>query len=407
MAGVSHDKAMTSTVRPVMLLPFDPAGSKIGGIRTFADGFIADAPDDFEPIVVGATESSDLPLGALTSVRAGNRTVAFLPIVRVEATGPIAVRFSLALMRHRGQLQTPGSVLQVHRPGTDLAVLPGRRPRVRVIHNTSADLSSGESESQWRRLPGMLDLLDRLTLRRMDVIYAVGDRAFVDVTERYPHIAGRVRSITNWYDERLFRPPTDQERAESRASIGVEPDTEVVVFAGRLERQKNPLLLAEAFARLAARRTDARLVVIGDGGMRTLFEQRLDELALRAKVTVIGAVQRPRVAELLRAADVLCITSSFETGPTVGLEALGSGLAVVTTPVGQVSHIVRRDAAAGAVVDEGSPAAIAGALAAVLDVPRARREQAAMAIAAPYSAHRVLEPLYEDHRRLARQYWKL
>lgn len=397
---------MTITVRPVMLLPFDPAGGKIGGIRTFAEGFIADAPDDFEPIIFGATESSDLRLGALTSVRAGNREVAFLPIVRANATGPIAARFSLALMRHRHRLKAPGCVLQVHRPGTDLAALPGHHPKVRVIHNTSADLSSGESESQWRRLPGMLDLLDRVTLGRMDMIYTVGDRSFVDVTERYPRLADRVRRITNWYDQRLFRPPTDRERAEMRHTLGLQPDAEVVLFAGRLDRQKNPLLLADAFGLLAGRRTEARLVVIGDGGMRALFDERVNELGLRARVTLVGAVQRPRVAELMRAGDVLCITSSFETGPTVGLEALGSGLAVVTTPVGQVSQIVRGDAAAGTVVDDDSPAAIASALEAALDVSRVHRGQAAMAIAAPYSAHRVLEPLYEDHRRLARRYWQ-
>lgn len=396
---------MTIMVRPVMLLPFDPTGSKIGGIRTFADGFIAYAPEDFEPIVIGATESSRLPLGALSSLRTGHREVPFVPIVRSSAPGPIAARFAFALMRHRHQLKIRGSVLQVHRPATDLAAVLGHRPRVRVIHNTSRDLTSGGSESKWQRLPAMLSILDRMTLRRMDIIYAVGDRAFDDATERYPHLAERVRRITNWYDQRLFRPGTDRERADVRASIGVGGNERVVVFAGRLDRQKNPLLLADAFARLISTHADARLVVIGDGRMRPLFDERVDELGIGAKVKVIGAVGRDRVAELLRASDVLCITSSFETGPTVGLEALGSGLAVVTTPVGQVSQIVRRDLAAGIVVDEGSPTALASALATVLEIPRTRREQAALAIAARYSAQRVLEPMYDDHRRLAKEYW--
>jgi glycosyltransferase involved in cell wall biosynthesis len=103
----------------------------------------------------------------------------------------------------------------------------------------------------------------------------------------------------------------------------------------------------------------------------------------------------------MNASHMLVLTSRFETGPTVGYEALATGLAVVTTPVGEVSRIVR-ESGAGAVTSDREPSTIAAAMAAVLAEDPLRMRGLALAAAAPYAASAVLEPIYAWHREVAR-----
>jgi glycosyltransferase involved in cell wall biosynthesis len=102
----------------------------------------------------------------------------------------------------------------------------------------------------------------------------------------------------------------------------------------------------------------------------------------------------------MRAADAMVITSAFETGPTVGLEALACGLPVVTTPVGQVARVVA-DGGAGAVIQSRTAAQLAAAIGQVTGQPDDRLRQAAVAASRPYLADRVLEELYAYNRALA------
>jgi glycosyltransferase involved in cell wall biosynthesis len=398
--------AASPPIGVLMLLPFDPTGIGIGGIKTFAEGFIGRAPDDIRPIVVGATESPSLPLGEWTAITVGNREVDFLPIVRRDpnrrAVVPVTLRFAASLWRWRNRLSATPAVLQVHRPGTELGVL-GSRPALRFIHNARRDLVSSGSESRWRRFPRLLAKVEEITLSRMSVIYAVGDDAADAYRANYPKLSERIKSITNWYDERLFRPVRDDtERLELRHQLGIGIDQETVLFVGRLEQQKNVLLLADAFTQLVAARPAARLVIVGNGDLRDAVIQRLAKAGVTSKVDMRGAVPRDEVARLMRVSDALCISSNFETGPTVGLEALASGLPVVTTRVGQVSRIVAANPSAGMVVAESNAQALGSAVVHVLSTLDRGRRRAAIEAAEPYSAAQVLAPVYEVHRTLGR-----
>jgi glycosyltransferase involved in cell wall biosynthesis len=102
----------------------------------------------------------------------------------------------------------------------------------------------------------------------------------------------------------------------------------------------------------------------------------------------------------MQAADALLITSAFETGPTVGLEALACGLPVVTTNVGQVARVVA-DGGAGITAPRRTPAALADGLGWVVSQPGDALRAAAATAAAPYLANRVLDELYAYNRELA------
>jgi len=82
------------------------------------------------------------------------------------------------------------------------------------------------------------------------------------------------------------------------------------------------------------------------------------------------------------------------------LEALGSGVPVVATDVGEVRRVVLQGQS-GLVVRERTPAALATAIIAALDQRAAYAGAPCAAAAAPYTPARVLEPVYENYRLLA------
>jgi glycosyltransferase involved in cell wall biosynthesis len=284
--------------------------------------------------------------------------------------------------------------------------LPLRRlgPMWRVVHLGVSDLTTAGSESRWARLARGLAGSEARSFRRMDRIYVVNRQVADEYRARFPEVAERIAFLPNWVDPDVFRPPAGgsvvARRGEIAAARGLDPSAPILLYAGRLEGQKDPILLARAFAALSQRRPGARLLVAGSGGLEAVMRRELAGLGVAEATSFLGTVARTEVAALMQVADALLITSAFETGPTVGLEALACGLPVVTTDVGEVAGVVRRSGA-GEVVERREPMALAAAAEAVLNRPREASREAAVAAAAPYLAERVLAALYDDNRELA------
>jgi glycosyltransferase involved in cell wall biosynthesis len=110
-----------------------------------------------------------------------------------------------------------------------------------------------------------------------------------------------------------------------------------VIWVGRIEPPKDPLLAAEVVACLPR---DATVTFVGDGTMRPELEERLRALGAMDRSRLLGALSKRDVAEQLRAHDVLLMTSHYEGFPRAVVEALACGLPVVTTPEGEPNGLV-------------------------------------------------------------------
>ncbi len=342
--------ALTAAGQPVpvrIFLPADPGQMRIGGIATFVRGFVKYAPDDFALSMVGV--SASLPLWTWHEIELEGRAMRFMPVVRAGDTRgrvPIAARYVAALAR-RGRSLGAGVVSSFHRPLTDLPIRQSG-PMWRVVHLGVEDLATEGSESRWARVsaqPGH-ERASQLPahgahLRRQSQGHRRLSRAIRRSRRPIPIPAelGRPRHLPR----RRCRGPAGGARRGSPPEIGLAPDAPLLLFAGRLEGQKDPLLLVRAFAALRATRPAAHLMIAGEGGLEAATRAELATVGLESAATLLGTVPREEVARLMHAADALLITSAFETGPTVGLEALASGLPVVTTDVGEVASVVARD----------------------------------------------------------------
>jgi glycosyltransferase involved in cell wall biosynthesis len=164
-------------------------------------------------------------------------------------------------------------------------------------------------------------------------------------------------------DRRHFRPPSAQERAEARRTLGIEPQSFAVVYVGHLEARKAVDRLIEAFGLLVEAVPSARLLLIGGGrGTREDTEVALrrlvSELGLDAAVTFCGV--RPDPRPYLWAADALALASLREGMPNSLLEGMACGLPCVAPASAGGDEVL--DAGTGIVPSSNEPAELAEAL---------------------------------------------
>jgi colanic acid/amylovoran biosynthesis glycosyltransferase len=142
-----------------------------------------------------------------------------------------------------------------------------------------------------------------------------------------------------------------------------------VVCVGRLVPEKGQAVLVEAIARLREEGVEADLTLVGDGPGRRTLEEQVRRHALAPAVTFTGAVSHADVKRRLAAADVFCLASFAEGVPVVLMEAMGSGLPVVTTRVMGIPELVS-DGIDGILVRPGRADELADALRELADPGR-------------------------------------
>ncbi|MFL6287664.1 MAG: glycosyltransferase family 4 protein [Actinomycetes bacterium] len=153
----------------------------------------------------------------------------------------------------------------------------------------------------------------------------------------------------------------DRERTEVRAELGID-EAPMLLAVGRLHPQKDYPTMLKAVAQLQSRTPQPVLVIAGDGPDATHIAALAGQLSVRARL--LG--RRDDIADLMRAADVLVLSSVWEARALVVQEAMQLGLPVVATDVGGIPDLVG-DAAL--VVPSNAPKSLAGALEEVLDNP--------------------------------------
>ena len=133
---------------------------------------------------------------------------------------------------------------------------------------------------------------------------------------------------------------TAERVSELRRQLGFRSDDVVIGSVGRLVEQKDYPTQLRAFALAAARVPSLRMVIAGDGPLRSMLEQLARELAIADRVRFLG--NWDDVPALLRSVDLFALASKFEPFGVALLEAKAAGLPIVATAVNEIPEIVRR-----------------------------------------------------------------
>lgn len=313
----------------------------------------------------------DEPGNAASRLRAGGVDVCPLLLHRLRATRDLRVHLGLAfgflgdVARLREFIRTQAiDIVQIGGLVNPQAAMAARLEHVPVV---------------WQlldtRAPTPIAMVAMVWVRELaDVVMSTGD-AVAKSHPGYPAIADRVAPFFPPVDLARFRPPHPQLRAKVRASWGIPADALVVGCVANINAQKGIIELVRAFATVRLEHPSARLVLVG-----AEYPDHADySAAVRDAMAVHNLVEgrdaifvgeRDDVERQLAGMDVIALAAvpRSEGITTAVLEAMAAGLPVVVTDVGALREAVE-NTRTGFVVAPGDTAALASALAHLLDDP--------------------------------------
>jgi glycosyltransferase involved in cell wall biosynthesis len=229
------------------------------------------------------------------------------------------------------------------RTGWLASLVPRRKPLVVTAHNIVLDGMTGRRSALLRQLEAALP-------GRVDAVIATSAT-----------VAARLGVVT--VIPAVGPPPVPRHSPEVvRRVLRVPADSPLAVTVARLHPQKGLDTLLDAASKVPG----TRFVVVGEGPDEGRLRARVHDDGLSDIVTFSGP--SANAADELGAADVVVITSVWESGPLVLSEAMELGRPVVTTPVGFAPEIVE-DGVTGRLVPVGDSGALAGAVIDVIGDP--------------------------------------
>ena len=217
-------------------------------------------------------------------------------------------------------------------------------------------LHAAELHHSYPRLPGPLQAMTRwvFSLPASCVVLGTAAQRFVVDELRVP--SSRVEIVFNGVPAPTVARRTVKENAVRR-----------LLFVGNLSERKGVTDLLKALSSPGFEDLPLELVLAGDGDLRS-YQDIANALGLEKKVRFTGWVGQGEVAELMAQADVLVLPSYDEGLPLVILEALGNGVAVVCTPVGEIPSVLQHGVTA-CFVEPGDVNGLAAALQGLLRRP--------------------------------------
>ncbi|MBE9011554.1 glycosyltransferase family 4 protein [Pseudanabaenaceae cyanobacterium LEGE 13415] len=385
--------------KPVLTIfyQFNPWRSSIGGIQTIVRSFVKYAPDEFEIRFVGTgADPSETPLQWQEREYAG-KMIQFMPLFTLQGDNhrkriPISVGYTAALFR----TCLESDFMHFHRIEPTLATRSWRGEKTLFVHNDirQQTAKTDKRASLWRNFPGVYSMLERSLVTQFDQILSCHTGSLELYRDRYPGFSDRISYINNSFDDEVFQPSLDRtiQRRLFAQKLGLAEDTQFILFAGRLQPQKDPVLLIQAIAALT--HPNAHLLIAGDGELATEIEAEATRLGIRNRITLLGAQTQSEMAHLYQIANVFVLSSRFEGLPVSVLEALGSGIPIVTTDCGDTPRLLT--AQSGIVCVDRTPTTIANALDRVLFNPADFPSDACVRVVQPYSAQVIISEVYRD-----------
>lgn len=188
-----------------------------------------------------------------------------------------------------------------------------------------------------------------------------------------------------------------QDAAASDASTG---SAFTVLFAGRLNPEKNIPLLLRGFALVLAQRPDARLLIAGEGSQRGPLLRMAAELNIEASTSFLGFLPASELAVRYRSCDVFVLPSWVETQGLVAMEAMHFGKPILVARSVVSAEELVDEGVNGYLVDPRAEADLARRLLALADDPalRKRMGQAGRCKAERYRPELVAEQLETLYR---------
>ncbi len=295
-------------------------------------------------------------------------------IVRVRASAPAVEAASSNGRRRLGDLWTMSRALA--RPDLDCLLFPtvysyvpvlSRAYKIVIIHDVIPEKFPGHV---FPTATGRLNwkLKSFLARRQSDLILTVSEFSRRGILEYFGERPDRVKVVGEAGDP-VFRVLENPTLGEHLQRLGIEPGRQLILFVGGFSPHKNLNRLLEAFASLAERLGDARLVLVGDYQSDAFYScyqdirKRASRPPLEGRVIFTGYLSDGDLVTLLNAATALALPSYMEGFGLPAIEAAACGLPVVATSASPLPELLGEGAL---YIDPNDTAALRDALERVL-----------------------------------------
>lgn len=210
----------------------------------------------------------------------------------------------------------------------------------------------------------------KMAARNPNVVLTGNSAAGTNSYARWMRIADeRFTVIHNGIDFSQIQAPSAKDLMAFQQEHSLTPDTPVIAGIFRLSPEKRPLLFLEAVSQARKQFPKLRAFVAGIGGLEKEMRIEMKRLGVEDCVTLLG--RRRDIPTIMRAANLVLLTSSEEGLPNVLMEAQWLGIPVVATAVGGVPEVVV-DQKTGFVCDRDDLDGIVSSITTLLGNPELR-----------------------------------
>lgn len=199
----------------------------------------------------------------------------------------------------------------------------------------------GGSVGNEKRESGSLPFWNRVSFSSVDHYIACSNHTKKVAMAKHELRDCRVSVLPDGIDLESFQPI--KRRAASRKEFGLKDSEKIVGTVARLVPEKSIDKFIEAAKRVSIEVDNVKFLIVGDGKLRPVLEEKVVELDLQDKVVFVGA--RTDVADLLSTFDIFLLTSDREAFGITLLEAMAMGVPIVAFAVDGVPEVVNETCA--------------------------------------------------------------
>ena len=296
-------------------------------------------------VVTGSSQTQDIQVNPQLNV-------SFLKIPKI----PIVKSFMLAGNSHRKLQSIRHSVdidvIHPQLPLTPNFAVPPKYGKTLVctVHSTWKGEAEAIRDEPYMRLNSnekflvscnrFLRFFEESMLHRARKIIAVSKFTKWELTKYYNISPHKIKVIHNGVDIKKFQPAINKRKIKTE--LGLNPDDITIVSVGRLYARKGLFTLIKCMPAITKRFPNAKFVISGKGQSDEM--QKLISYAMKMgvinNIIFTGYYPDQKLPKLYQAADVFALSTFYEHHPFAVLEALSTGLPVVTTTVGGIPETV-------------------------------------------------------------------
>ncbi len=296
-------------------------------------------------VVTGSNQAQDIQVNP-------NLNVSFLKIPRT----PIVKSFMLAAASNR-KLQSVRNTANVDITHPQLPLTPNfavptsfGKALVCTVHSTwkgEAEAIRGEPYSRLNAnekflvsFNWFLRFFEEGMLRRARKIIAVSHFTKWELTNYYKIPANKIQVIHNGVDINKFKPAINKRKV--KAELGFNPNDIAIVSVGRLYARKGLFTLIESMPAVTKHFSNVKFIISGKGQSDEMNKliAHAEKLGVKNNIIFTGYYPDKKLPKLYQAADIFAFSTFYEHHPFAVLEALATGLPVVTTTVGGIPETI-------------------------------------------------------------------